>query len=233
MIFKNETMTWNWPGWSSSNCQAQDLYNYLHQYDNRFTLDGANTSVDFDGKFKIKIMPDYGTYRPHWAIQGSDPNSTVYDTQPSTPNRGYWFETGCKPLRVIFLDSEDFIYLIAWPNDESLTSGNNIGFSYIKTTDGKHYAQTLNPGTQTIDGRPYYNVTEGDQAGFTLSPFINFAAPATEIYTTDKCLLMSSGESSTNELLKSCSTMTYNQVITINGKNYYTAGNHTLVPLDS
>lgn len=226
-------MPFIWPGWAASNRQALDLYNYLSQYDDRFTLDGDNVAVDFDGKFKIKILSDYNTYRPHWGIQCSDSDQTVLDTQVSQPSRGYWFENACNPLNVMFLDSEDFIYFVAWPRDKTvLTDG--IGFVYIRTTDGKCYAQALNPNSPAADARPFYNVLTANPGPFTLSPFITFAAPPEEIFTVNKCILRSDAdEYSENLSLISCSAMTYNQVITIDGKNYFTVGTRTLAPLDS
>lgn len=236
MIFKKETMAWNWPGWTASTRQALDLYNYLHQYDNRFTLDGNNTSVDFNGIFKIKILADHSRYRPHWAIQCSNASQTVYDTQPSPPSRQWWFEGGVTPLNVRFLETDNLIYFLAWPKDSSESSikDNCIGFIYLRTLEGRHYAQTINPGTPEIDGRPYYNVATGAPTPFSFKPFINFSISGSNIFTADTCILESSvaGEIALLPDLRSCSTIARDKTITINGKNYYAPGTHVLVPLD-
>lgn len=228
MIYKKETMAYN------VNQQALSLYNYLHKYDDRFTLDGDNTSVDFNGIFKVKIASNFAYTCPHWIIQCSDANQTTYDTQPTTPYGQYWNEYWY--LNTIFVNSENFIFFLAWPYAGRGPSPeqSGIGFSYIKTEDNKHYAQTLNPGTPNIDGRPYYNVVTGANVTFTLSPFINFSVPIEEIYTADSCILLapSTNEISTVPNFISCSTVAIDKILTLNGKNYYSAGAHTLVPLE-
>lgn len=228
MIYKKETMAYN------VNQQALSLYNYLHQYDNRFTLDGNNTSVDFNGIFKIKTLTDFPYNKPHWEIQCSNVNQTVYNTQPNQPNKSWWEVNSAKPLWVRFLDSDNLVYLLAWRRDGDVNS-DCIGFIYLHSSDGKHYAQTINPGTPTIDGRPYYNVVTGAPTPFSFKPFINFSISGSNILTADTCVLEppTAGEAALLPDLRSCSTIARDKTITINGKNYYAPGTHVLVPLDT
>lgn len=231
MLYKRETFTNTWPAYAScGSTQAEDAYNYLHQYDSKFTLDTTNWTIGYDDKFKIYCGEDTGYQRPKWSLICSDNNETQYNTQTNNPTTSYWFEGDYK--KSIFIKNKSLIYFAETKQNASF-SDSGVGFIYVKTKDNKHYATTLNPRNQSVNDLTFYNVITGEPIEFQLIPFVSFAMPSEKVLFSKQCIILSqdTGYCSFVNDLRTCSNLTVDTVITITGRNYYVLGTNLLVPL--
>lgn len=218
MIYKKETMPWSY------SAAATSFYNYLSQYDNRFTLDSGNNTIDFDNKFKVKFTTgNYG--RPALTIICSDTSQTQHGTYSTGASWNNTSSVSC----FLMIDT-NFLYFKVIRD-----ASNYVGFVWIKDKDNNNYAAGMAAGNQAIDVLSFYNVVTNSNTDFKLSPFFNFEIPVGQVYYTDKCILLASTAGEAHEVngWSSCSTVSlFDNYITIEGKNYYVIGNNTLIPVE-
>ena len=109
---------------------------------------------------------------------------------------------------------------------------------YEKLVGNSFYGYRGSQNSQNID---FYdiaglsNITEIETSNiYTYSRVINLAAPVDSIfYLNSDVLFIGTQKGYENPNFRACSTVVCDQVITFEGKNYYSLGTNTLIPIDN
>ena len=182
------------------------------------TVDRDNKTVDIDNNVTIAITV------------GSNVNYSRNFT--FTENGSSWTSGQYYPVTIIACYSDKFVFLKIVSQNSTTTYT-----TYIYEKNGSdiysgHYlGSSASCDINSITTLNKYDSLDTYKYGVMLN-YSNFTG---YIDHTDLRLLTSNNEitSILDENFLACSTVTFNQVITFEGKNYYCIGTHTLVPLDS
>lgn len=214
---------------SSGASVADAAFNYLTQYTNKVTHVAGTTSLEFDNEFSIKF-PSNGIGRNLFLTLVRNDETTT--TMPA--GFGYWASGNqTATFRLMIIDNififtmirtglahEQGVHQIIW-----IKNGDN---DFV--TDVNHTDMTVNAIDITTT---YLDANTDDTGNWTLQQLIPFSVATPNILYSNTAFLTNTAN--TVELLDnilSCSTITREIVITINGKNYYSVGTNFLVLIE-
>lgn len=222
IIYRNEEINY-YNGNPTAAIHASWFYNYLHQYDNRFTYDNS-VNINFDNKFTIQFTTAGSGYQPQFNIVCSDTDHTTYGSYSSSIS---WQKISTVTAFLIITD--ELLYFRMGRN-----SSNYLGFVWLKDKNNVDYVAGMSAGYQSINSLTFHKATANSTSPFRLSPFFNFPMPVGSIYMANTCLINTSTGQDIAEVADwcNCSTLTVNSIITVDGKNYYVLGENTLIPFD-
>ena len=202
---------------------GESIYNYLNQFITGLTYDSETNTVDFWGKFKIRITEFQGVHTLYFT-----PTNGIELGLGSCSDVAWsanWYATLVKTDNFFFFSMKHEYnnpptFNIFWAKDK-----NDIEYAGgIFVGNAKFYnSQIYKLDGSTISTSPAYYPVK----------FLDFTAPSFKLAFSDIAIAATSGNQSfIIPDLCSCSTVTKGDNLTIQGDNYAAIDTNTLVKLD-
>ena len=176
------------------------------------TISGNYVLVEIDGAVTLK-----------WNATASEAVKMIYDGTESTvsgcnsvyPPRG-------ETLTAVW--SDDFIVIKSFDNYDT---SDKITFIYEKISESGYFGMI---NSLSLNGVTMKNTDDG--LNYNHNARLNYAAEVGKIDFTTDMILQGGFKVFEDENFFACSTITADQVVTINGKNYYSLSPNILAMLD-
>jgi hypothetical protein len=200
---------------TSSNFTSQ-IYNFISQYDNRFTFISADPSIQFSDKFKV-------------SFQVNTHDVVVYDLEGNTISTYSGRNNGFTAAAVTFITSANFVsfriaadqawHWIIQGNEDffSMMYRSWYGFDVDNTNQNTYFTRISTAAKNCIVPKNF-NYT-------VVAPKMMFANHTVMIDTSGYALKLDG--------LQACSTVPTFSTVTVNNKNYYAVGTNTLVEVEA
>lgn len=163
--------------------------------------------------------------------QWLNPITITYNGSTTSEIARQWFaNNGCE---MTICSSDTLFYIQSRDND-----GRRFGFVYEKIGSDAYFAYK---GSQNSTGVGFYDITSfsftkiGDaNTTYSHGAILNYTTTLGFIDFMPEDMVFASGVKIANDPnFKACTTITANTVITVQGKNYYTVGGHSLVEMSA
>lgn len=208
---------------------ADAMYNFISQYDNRFSHTNNTYIIRFDNKFDIEFRADNGNssgatvldlegnvisyYGRDGGYLTNQPVSLIVDTnfvcykEPSW--KWFWFKQ----------DSEDYFSFMAAQSSDARARNYEIDNETTYTNSRK---------------MSYFTQISTEEKKWRIPKNFNYGLVSPKImYANSTVIVDESGNAKKIDVLKSCSTVALESNVTVNGKNYYAVGTNTLVEVEA
>ncbi|MBR4683153.1 MAG: hypothetical protein IKP06_07675 [Elusimicrobiaceae bacterium] len=200
----------------NSNITTAALNAFLTAAGWQYTVDGDVTTIELSNKVSFRItkgLAGYNNFTFAVIING-----TV--TSMRTISR-YMTLVACKAQNIAFLEAYGGY------------DGNRAAILWEKIGDQEFYGYVTDNQSSFIPINSI-NLSDVDNSTvYTHAALLNYAAEAGKIdFVDNDCLFLSGVKSINDPNFKACSTMTANTVITVQGKNCFVIGSHSLVEID-
>lgn len=199
---------------------AQNLYNFIHPYDNRITL--VSEKLRFNNKFSLRIKDT--TDANFYLVRDDDSEIDL------TGDCGYWTNGSTAVVKLII--RENIFYISGYKKND-----NNSGFAFMWITqDGVDYAGGYTQYGQeltAVDDMTFYDAVNASTSPFNFKKIANYIVQTPKIAFSSKTPFVNSGGEATQiDNLASCSTVAKSCTVTIGGKNYFAIGTNILIQID-
>lgn len=207
---------------TSTNAWNNSMYNFLHAYDNRITLD-SNNYIRFDNKFSIRFKDT--TDADIYLIRDG---ASEIDT---TGDFGYW--TNGSYAIVTLIKNNNIFYVKICKKNNTTDSGGV--FMWIKQDDRDFFGAIahLNDSSKYVDDITFYDCVNTLAAPYTFKKVADYVVQTPKIAFASKTPFIDTvGSAIQIDNLASSSTVSLGSTVTVGGKNYHAIGTNILIPVD-
>ena len=179
------------------------------------------TSVTVDGNYVYIEIDETVTLK--WNGSASEAIKMIFNgTESTVSNCNSFFNARGGTITVIW--SDDFMVIKSKNNYDNT---DKVTFIYEKLNESSYFGMI---NSLNMNGITMLNTDDG--LNYVHQARLNYAAEVEKIDVTSDILFQGGYKALEDEQFLACSTISEDQVITFNGKNYYSLGANILVPLD-
>lgn len=201
----------------SASVVADAIYDFISEYTDKISHESGTDILTFNNRFSIRTAK----------LDGSD-NTNFYlirgdATEVNLGNFGYWVYNNSNVK--MFLKILGNIFILKLVRESYPSEGYGV-FAWIESDTSDFITPIIRTNAMSIDIGTYYNaLLSAPNQNYSLKQMFSFSVDSQKLLFTDIAYISNSD----NILIPiqniySCSTLTRDVVITMNGRNYYAIG---------